>query len=220
MGEISIKKIAPNLDPRGVDNESTRTFYVEEFKKLSKENSACAVSSNQHMEQQEMTATIHLEDIPTDCLPIAVLPSEIAAFEQFMMKPNVQDEQIWTALGCFMHPSVAEALDNVGSVSGSELEEHSKLKFLIRFFKEIQTIRASRVKHVIDRSYAHIIIRKMSKSPLYAVIKHQKKFSSTRSKVEVSKLQGYNAEASPMMPMVLFSVTAGDQSNKRNEIYQ
>ncbi|CEG83777.1 hypothetical protein RMATCC62417_17652 [Rhizopus microsporus] len=141
MGEISIKKIAPNLDPRGVDNESTRTFYAEEFKKLSKENSACVVSPSQHMEQQEMAATINLEDIPTDCLPIAILPSEIAAFEKFMMKPNVQDEQIWTTLGCFMHPSVAEALDNVGSVSASELEEHSKLKFLIRFFKEIQTIR-------------------------------------------------------------------------------
>ncbi|CEI97676.1 hypothetical protein RMCBS344292_11806 [Rhizopus microsporus] len=141
MGEISIKKVAPNLDPRGVDNESTRTFYAEEFKKLSKENSACAVSSNQHMEQQDMTATINLEDIPTGCLPLAVLPSEIAAFEKFMMKPNVQDERIWTALGCFMHPSVAKALDNVGSVSASELEEHSKLKFLIRFFKEIQTIR-------------------------------------------------------------------------------
>lgn len=148
MGEISIKRVAPDLDPRSVDNESTRTFYAEEFKKLSKENSACAVSSNQHMEQQDMTATINLENIPTGCLPLALLPSEIAAFEKFMMKPNVQDEKIWTALGCFMHPSVAEALDNVGSVSASELEEHSKLKFLIRFFKEIQTIRASRFMHV------------------------------------------------------------------------
>lgn len=72
----------------------------------------------------------------------------------------------------------------------------------------------------VDRRYAHIIIRKISKSPLCAVIKHQKKFSSTRSKVEVSKLQNYNSEASPVMPMVLFSVTAGDKSNKSNEIYQ
>lgn len=142
MGEIPIKKVAPNLDPRGVD-ESTRIFYAEEFKRSSKEHT-CAVSSNQQiMGQQEMTESINLEDIPRDCLPIALLQSETAAFEQFMMKPNVQDAQIWTVLGNFMHRSVAEAVNTVGSVSTSELEEHSKLKFLIWFFKEIQTIKAS-----------------------------------------------------------------------------